>query len=192
MQVTARFDQSSEIAHFLRNLTGPAMQQAGARGLTEHAQEQKRQSVVRIAAFTGVPAGRVRSKTRVTGAKPGPSMSAVITTADQAIPLGEYGNPVWVRDRNPGWKGGAVSSMAGAQATAWNVRRTFGGTWVAGGQVYRRQTSDPRSRPVRLFSAVLANELAKPSRPNVSQTERFAQLDLEKRVTRHVLRALGT
>jgi hypothetical protein len=39
--------------------------------------------------------------------------------------------------------------------------------------------------------AVLANELAKPSRPNVPASERFAALDLEKRVVRQVIRTLG-
>jgi hypothetical protein len=86
-----------------------------------------------------------------------------------------------------------VSSSAGATATGWNVRRVFPGTWVANGQVYRRENpNDPKSPARRLYGAVLANELAKPTRPNVPAAERFAQLDLEKRVTRHVLRSLGT
>lgn len=193
MKVTATYHQSAEIERFLRRLTGPNMQRAGARGLNEHAEEQKRQSVTRIAAYTGVPKGRVHSKTRVKRAAPSANMAAEVITADKAIRLAEYGNPQWTRDLNPGWKGGAVSSMRGAEATAWNVRRQFPGTWVAQGQVWRRSDpGDNRSRPVPLFAAVLANELAKPSRPNVPAAERYLALDLEKRVTRHVLRELGT
>jgi len=193
VKVTAQFHQSAEIVRFLRKLDGPEMQGAAARGLNEHAEEQKRQSVVRIAAYTGVPAGRVRSKTRVQKASPGPSMSAEVITSDVAIPLAEYGNPVWVRDLNPmadGKPGGSVSSMRGAEATGWNFRRQFKGAFIAGGQVVVRTTKT--RYPLKILSmAVLANELAKPTRPNVPQSERFAALDLEKRVTRHVMRILG-
>lgn len=192
MRVTAKFHQSSDLAAFLRKLDSPAMQAAGARGLTEHAREQRRQSVVRITASTGVPRGRVAGKTRVKAASPSASMTAEVITADRAISLAEYGNPVWKRDLSPGWKGGSVSSMAGAEATGWNVRRQFKHAFIAGGQVVVR-TGPARDAPLKVLSmAVLANELAKPTRPNVPAAEKFAQLDLEKRVTRHVLRALGT
>jgi hypothetical protein len=169
------------------------MRRAAARGLNEHADEQRRQSVVRIAAYTGVPATRIRGKTRVLRARAADSMAATVQTSDVAIPLSEYGNPVWVRDMKPGWRGGRVSSMSGALATGWNVRRIFPGTWVAKGEVFRRSDpNDPRSTPIKLYGAVLANELAKPSRPNVPAAQQYAQRDLEKRVIRHVIRALGT
>ncbi|MER9961649.1 phage tail protein [Mesorhizobium sp. M0045] len=193
MKITATFHQDAELIRFLQKLEGPEMQQAAARGLNEHAGEQARQSVVRIAATTGVPAGRVRSKTRVVKAAPGPSMTAEVVTADVAIPLAEYGNPVWVRDLNPmsdGKFGGSVSSMRGAEATGWNVRRQFPHSFIANGQVVVRTTKD--RFPLKVLSmAVLANELAKPTRPNVPASERFAALDLEKRVVRQVIRTLG-
>lgn len=188
---SAKFHQSAEIKRFLRDLGTDGIQEPAARGLTEHAHEQKRQSVVRIAAYTGVPAKRVRSKTVVKSARPGPAMTATVTTADQAISLAQYGRPVWRRDRSPGWRGGSVSSMSGVEATGWNVRRQFPGTFLAKGLVLRR-TGDDRY-PLKVLSmAVLANELAKPSRPNVPAAEKFAQMDLEKRVTRHIVRSLGT
>jgi hypothetical protein len=193
MKITAEFHQDSSIVQFLRKLDGPEMQRAAALGLSEHADEQARQSVVRISSYTGVPAGRVRSKTRVVRAKPGPTMVAEVVTADVAIPLAEYGNPVWVRDLNPmadGKRGGPVSSMRGAEATGWNVRRQFKHAFIAGGQVVVRK-SKSRFPLKRLSMAVLANELAKPSRPNVPASERFAALDLEKRVVRQVIRTLG-
>ncbi|WP_395175503.1 hypothetical protein [Roseibium alexandrii] len=193
MRVSGKLERSRELKSFLQNLDSPKLQAAGARGLNEHTEEQRRQSTTRIAAYTGVPIARVRGKTRIKKARAGADMAATVITADVAIPLSEYGSPVWVRDMKPGWRGGRVSSMAGAEATGWNVRRIFAGTWVAKGQVYRREDpNDPRSRPVRLYGAVLANELAKPTRPNVPAAEKFARLDLEKRVTRHVIRALGT
>lgn len=193
MKITATFHQDSEIARFLRKLEGPEMEVAAARGLNEHAGEQMRQSVVRISSTTGVPAGRVRKKTKVVKAVPGQTMMAEVVTSDVAIPLSEYGNPVWVRDLNPmsdGKRGGPVSSMRGAEATGWNVRRQFPHSFIANGQVVVRTT---RNRfPLKVLSmAVLANELAKPSRPNVPAAEKFAALDLEKRVVRNVIRALG-
>lgn len=192
VKVDARITELGDIKSFLGKLTSPALQKAGAQGLTEHAQEQRRQSVVRISAYTGVPKSRVASKTKVRRAAPGSSMSAVVETVDKAISLAEYGNPVWVRDKNPGWKGGSVSSMRGAEAIGWNVRRQFPGAFIAKGQVVVR-TGPARDAKLKILSmAVLPNELAKPSRPNVAAAEQFAQLDLEKRVTRHVLRALGT
>ncbi|RWM29416.1 hypothetical protein [Mesorhizobium sp.] len=193
MKLTATFHQDSELIRFLHKLEGPEMEAAAARGLNEHAEEQKRQSIVRIAETTGVPAGRVRSKTKVVKAVPGQSMMAEVVTADVAIPLAEYGKPEWVRDLNPmadGKRGGPVSSMRGVEATGWNVRRQFPHSFLANGQVVVRTT---RNRfPLKVLSmAVLANELAKPSRPNVPAAERFAALDLEKRVVRNVIRALG-
>jgi len=193
VKVSAEFHHSSEFARFIRNLQGPAMRQAGARGLNEHAEEQRRQSVTRIAAYTGVPKGRVGGKTKVVKASPGLFMTAAIQTSDVAIPLAEYGSPVWVRDLNPmadGKRGGPVSSMRGAEATGWNVRRQFPGAFVANGQVVVRTTKN--RHPLKVLSmAVLANELAKSTRPNVPAAERFVAYDLEKRVLRHVMRALG-
>jgi len=43
----------------------------------------------------------------------------------------------------------------------------------------------------RLSMAVLANELAKPTRPNVPAAEAFMRYDLERRVVRHVVRTVG-
>lgn len=194
MKVSAEFHQSRELLTFLRKLGGPELQRAAALGLNEHAAEQRRQSVTTISAYTGVPRARVSGKTRVIKARPGPAMEAKVRTSDTAIPLAEYGNPVWVRDLNPmadGKRGGPVSSMKGAEATGWNVRRQFAGAFVAGGQVVVRTTK--ASRPLKVLSmAVLANELAKPTRPNVPAAEAFAVIDMERRVMRHVIRVLGT
>lgn len=193
MKVTATFHQDAELIRFLRKLEGPEMERAAARGLNEHADEQARQSVVRISSYTGVPTSRMRSKTRTVRAAPGPTMTAEVVTSDVAIPLAEYGSPEWVRDLNPmadGKFGGSVSSMRGAEATGWNVRRQFPHTFIANGQVVVRTTKD--RFPLKVLSmAVLANELAKPSRPNVPAAERFAALDLEKRIVRQVIRTLG-
>lgn len=193
MKVTADFHYQKEFETFIRRLSDPAVMNAARLGLNEHAQEQRRTSVVRIAAYTGVPSGRVSSSTKVIKAGGG-GMQAIVRTTAPSISLAEYGNPVWVRDLNPmsdGKWGGPVSSMKGAEATGWNVRRQFKGAFVAGGQVVVR-TSKASTPLKRLNMAVLANELAKPSRPNVPAAERYAAMDLEKRVLRHVLRMLGT
>lgn len=193
VRVTAEPKFRTELQTFLRRLNSPALQQAGALGLNEHAHEQRRQSITRITAITALPRSRVAGPIRVKRAVPGPSMEAQVHVADAPMTLAEYGNPYWVRDMSPGRGGGAVSSMAGAEVTAWGKRRQHRGSWTAKGQVWKRSNySDPRSRPKRLWGVILAHELAKPTWKNVAAASRFAALDLEKRVTRHIIRALGT
>ena len=192
MKITATVHQSAEFKAFMQHLGSPRVRDAAAKGLTEHAQEQRRGSIARIVASTGVPRGRV-SKMRVIKAGTGATMEAKIRISDTAIGLHEYGNPVWVRDLNPmadGKRGGSVSSMKGAEATGWNVRRQFPGAFMANGRVVVRTTKN-RTPLKTLSMAVLANELAKPTRPNVPAAEAYAAIDLQKRVLRHVLLALG-
>lgn len=194
MKVTATVHQSKDLASFLLKMGGPEIRAAGAMGLNEHAAEQRRQSVVSISSYTGVPRGRVGAKTKVIKASAAGTMEAKVRTSDVAIGLEEYGNPVWVRDQSPsgdGKWGGSVSSMRGAEATGWNVRRQFPGAFIAGGKVVVRTTKS-RFPLKKLHMAVLANELAKPSRPNVPAAEKYVAMDLERRVMRHVIRALGT
>ncbi len=190
MRTTTEFHQTGNFEVFLRSLAGH-LQPAAARGLNEHAEEQRRQSVVRITAYTGVPNSRVAGKTRVIKASAGKTAEAKVRTSDTAISLAEYGNPVWVRDRAPGRHGGSPSTMKGAEATAWNFRRQFKGAFIAGGQVVVRTTKN-RFPLKRLSMAVLANELAKPTRPNAPAAERYAVMDLERRVMRHVIREIGS
>jgi hypothetical protein len=179
VKVDARIERVHEMISFMRRVQGADMRAAMARGLSEHAEEQRRQSIVRITNFTGIPAGRISSKTKVIKARPSALMEARIENRDQAISLGEYGAPTWSR------------SMAGASATAWNKRHTFPGTFVANGEVYVRRTK--KRLPLnKLFGPVIPNELAKPSRPNVPAAQAYLAMDLEKRVTRHIIVALGT
>jgi len=190
VKITTQFHQSRDLKTFLLKIGGPEVGKAAAMGLNEHAAEQRRQSIVSISSYTGVPRGRVSSKTKLIKASASGTMEAKIRTSDVAIGLAEYGNPVWVRDQSPSQFGGSVSSMAGAEATGWNVRRQFKHAFVANGKVMVR-TGKGRT-PLKVLSmAVLANELAKPSRPNVPAAERYAAMDLERRVMRHVVRALG-
>ena len=192
VKVSAEYKRSTAFDVLIGRIVSPAMREAVRAGLNEHAAEQRLQSIVRVTAFTGIPQSRMASKTKVLPAIGETSMTAVVETKDQAIGLAEYGKPVWVRDLNPmadGQKGGSVSSMAGAEATAWNVRRVFKHAFIMNGRVVVR--TGKGSFPVKtLYAAVLPNELAKPERPNVPAAERFAQLDLEQRVTRHILRFL--
>jgi hypothetical protein len=197
MKVTAEVHQSKDLITFLHKLGSPELKAAAIVGLNEHAGEQRKQSVNRIVAYTGIPKGRVGGKTKLIKASASGSVNtAIIRTADVAIPLAEYGNAVWTRDLNPfadGQMGGSVSSMKGAEATGWNVRRQFPGAFIANGQVViRRVHSDPRSGLRTLYAPVLANELAKPERPNVPAAERYAAMDLERRVMAQVIRVLGT
>lgn len=179
LKVDARIERLHEMTALVRRLQNLDMAVPAARGLNEHAEEQRRQSVTRISNFTGIPNGRVSGGMTVKRAVPAPSMTATVESRDRAISLGEYGNPSWSR------------SMAGAQATAWNRRQVFPGTFVAKGEVLSRQTS-ARYPLQKLYGPVIPNELSKPSRPNVPAAEAFLALDLEKRITRHIIVALGT
>lgn len=194
MKVEAEFHQSRDLMTFLQKMESPQIRQAAVIGLNEHATEQRRLSTRGIAAYTGVPLGRVSSVTKLIKASASAQTAeAKIRTTDRAIMLSEYGQPVWVRDLNPfadGKRGGPVSSMKGAEATGWNVRRQFKGAFIANGQVVVRKSKDKNDLKT-LSMAVLANELAKPTRPNVDASERYAAVDLERRVIRQVIRFLG-
>lgn len=190
-KLVAKLDRTSQFSALIERLASPQLATAAAMGLNEHAAETRRQSVTRVSAFTGVPSSRVAKVTKVHRARPGGSMMAEVVTSDQAIGLEEYGNPYWVRDLNPladGKYGGAVSSMAGVEATAWNRRRVHRGTFFAQGVVWKRQES---GRLRKIFSTVLANEVAKPGWHNSEGAKAFLQLDLERRVVRHILRVVS-
>ena len=194
IKVEATSERLWELDAFLKDVYSGELRAAATVGLNEHAEEQRRQSVVRVSSYTGIPTNRMTRVTRVIKARPTGSMEARVETRDAAIGLHEYGNPTWVRDMNPmadGVRGGSVSSMAGAEATAWNRRRQFKGSFMVGGRVVIR-TSKARFPLRTLYSAVLANELAKSSRPNVAAAEAYLALDLEKRVVRQILRGLST
>lgn len=189
-KLVATLDRSSAFSALVMKLHGPEMVRAAAMGLNEHGAEQRRQSITRVSSFTGVPTGRMSGATKLVKAAPGGAMMVQIETRDAAIGLEEYGSPNWVRDLNPfadGKRGGAVSSMAGVEATAWNRRRVHRGTFFAQGVVWVRQQS---GRLRKIFSAVLANELAKPGWKNTTGAEAYVAMDLERRVVRHVLRVL--
>jgi len=192
-QIDVRYVRPTALTPFLRRLGSPEMVKAAAIGLNEHAAEQRLQAITRVAEYTGVPAARMAAKTRVIKAVPAGTMTATVETKDEAIGLAEYGKPVWVRDKNPfagGQRGGSVSSMAGAEATAWNIRRVFKGSFMVHGRVVIR-TGEARFPLRTLYAAVLPNELAKPTRPNVPAAERFVQQDLETRVARNIVRFLS-
>lgn len=79
-----------------------------------------------IVASTGVARARMSGKTKVRLARTSGGDDRLVETADVAIPLTEYGSPVWVRALNPmadGKRGRPASSMRGAEATGWSARR---------------------------------------------------------------------
>lgn len=191
MKLVATLDRTSQFSVLVQRLGSPAMAAAAAMGLNEHAAETRRQSISRVSAFTGIPSSRIGTVTRIKKARASAVMVTDIITRDKAIGLEEYGNPHWVRDLNPmadGQRGGSVSSMAGVEATAWNRRRIHRGTFFAQGVVWKRQ---PSGRLRKIFSTVLANEMAKPGWKNVLGAEAFLQMDLERRVVRHILRVVA-
>ena len=177
MKITPKVHVEKRLYDMTAKIGGAVMQRAAAMGLNEDAQEQRRQSITSITASTGVPKSRVSSKMKVVPAIPGPSMTAIVQTSDQAVMLHEYSNPVWNR------------TMPGAEVTT-NRTKVYKGSFVRKGYVLTRTSSD--RYPLKVLPHVNpANELAKDSRPNVAGRLAFAKLDLEKRVTRHILRSLS-
>lgn len=179
LKIDAKLVRPHDLGSFLGKLSSPVIATAAARGLTEHAHEQRRTSIVRIVAYTGIPTGRVAGKMTVKPAKPGPAMQAIVESADSATMLGEYGGVEWHR------------SMPGARVMAWNRSQILKGTFAHGGRVYVREGRS-RKPIVQLAGAVIPNELSKPERPNVPAAEAYVALDLMKRVNRHIMVALGT
>ena len=190
MRVTGQLDRSSNIFQLIARLEGGHVQIAAARGLNEHADEQRRQAVTVMTAKTGLPKGRVASVTRTVRAVPGASMEAMVRVTDRAIGLHEYGAPTWARDLSPKPGRGAVSSMRGAEATGWNRRKTYTGSFVAKGKVIIR-TSDDRFPLKMLSGPVLANELTDMKKSTAPGAQRLAGMDMERRVMRHMQVALG-
>lgn len=177
MTIKVEYRRSKEFRGIVKKMSSPVMQQAGARGLNEHAKEQQRQATLRMSKGTGVPRSRFSSKTRVIKASPGKVMLAKVVNNDVAVSLAEYGNPVWNR------------SMPGVQATM-NRTKIYKGSFMAKGQIYVRKSKE--RYPLKMLSHIVpANELVNEGRSNAAGADRFARLDLEKRVLRHTLRAIG-
>lgn len=191
MQVTATFERSQELVRFLNKLHGPDMQAAAARGLTEHAHEQRRLSAQVMASVTGLPKGRVDKPMSVTPAAPGPAMEARVVLRDRAIGLHEFGNPSWNADKRPRMTSagprGSRSSSAGAEATGWNRRKVYRGSFIGKGMVLIRKGGKLKM----LSGPVLANELVDQKKSNSKSVERYMDQDLTNRVLRHLSIALG-
>lgn len=128
MKITAELRQSPDLPRFLTKLKSPDMQIAAARGLNEHTDEQRKQSIVRMVATTGVSQTHVSRMTRVIRAAPSASMAAMVQTQDSAIAV-KYGASAW------------SGSQTGAPATAWR-RAAFKGQEL----VLANELADP-SRP---------------------------------------------
>jgi len=175
LRVKAETHRFLSVEALAANLGSDMLQHAAALGLNEHTQEQKRQSVVRISAFTGVPSGYVQSKASIRSASPGPVMNSEVRVRDKALNIGQFGSPVWDR------------SMTGAEFSGWNVRRTVAGSFVRNGKVMKREGE--KRYPLRaIWGPVLASELLrtdwKSSIPNPEMAERFMASDLTARVFR--------
>jgi hypothetical protein len=182
MKFSADASRIVTIADMAVKLGGDAIQQAARLGLNEHTREQRRQSIVRVSAFTGVPQGYVSGKTTVRPAAGGAVMESAVVTKAQPMNIAKFGAASWTR------------AMPGAQATGWNKRQTFKGSFIRNGVVLIR-TSGKRN-PVRgIYGPSLANELVrrdwKSATPNPLMAERFAATDLSARILRILSVKLG-
>lgn len=191
MRLRASLTRTLEIDRFVAALSGPAMRTAGARGLTEHAQEQRRLSVTVMTRMTGLPKGRVGAVTRTHAASAG-GLVAKVVVSDRAIGLHEFGSPVWNADLKPKAYGKGVfrgprSSSAGAEATGWNRRKVYRGSFIGKGRVLVRKGGKLKM----LSGPVLANELVDRSKTNSKSVEAYMEQDLSNRVMRHIALSLG-
>ena len=121
------FNRPSSFDNLIRKLEGPELRVAAARGLSEHADEQRRQSITKVAAYTGAPKSRMSRVTKVIRAS-AIDLTAIVRTSDKAVMLGEYGQPEWNK------------TMPGAEATGWNVRRIFKRSFMIGRRLYVRKS----------------------------------------------------
>lgn len=184
MKIRAEFERSSEIFRLLAKLSDGSLRSAAAAGLNEHADQQRKDAIVRMAAQTGVSRTRVAGVTRVRRASgAAPVMEAAIETRDRYIPAGTYTYTRWNR------------TMVGAVHGDWpgSPRKPLRGTFTVakyGGRIYRRLGS-ARGPIGPVSGPVLPSELLRADMPTRPAAEAFAAIDLERRVTRAVMNALG-
>ena len=81
MQPTAKLEKPRNLKTFFVKLGSPEMRQAAARGLNEHTEEARRQSVTRMTSYTGVARSRVGSRTKVIKVRPSTNMVACMMSS---------------------------------------------------------------------------------------------------------------
>lgn len=181
MRVYVDTSGMNALREYLKRLDNPALARAMRQGLNEHVRLQERQAVTMVSGQTKIPTGRVKSISRVMAARGGGgAMQAGVEFKDAAIPLGEHTFRSWSR------------AMPGASAGDWTTK-TYPGTFAVprwGGRIYKR-ISKGRFPIQRIWGPVLPNELLRPTQPALPAARRLADTDLERRVLKHVLNALG-
>jgi hypothetical protein len=178
LKIDARLERGSGWTVLMNGLGTPKLQQAAAAGLNEHMRLQERQIVRLMAGQTKIPAGRVASVTRRRGAGGGAYTEAAIVVQDAAIPLGQY----TFRSQTPG----------GVTAGDWNTK-TYPHTFTIkryGGFAYRR-VGRKRFPVQKVWGPVLPNEALRTDQPAFPAFERFAMSDMQQRVLKRVMAALG-
>jgi len=181
LKITVETNGSSVIRTSIQQLSVPNIQGAAARGLNAHIRLQERQAVRVVAAQTKVPAGRVGSISKPRLASPSADMEGAVVFTDQPIPLGEHTFRSWSRGAH------------GASAGDWSTK-TYAGSFIIrkyGGAIYKR-VGQKRQPVVRLWGPFLPNELRRPDMPAFPAAVRLADFDLERRVLREIVRAVGS
>lgn len=168
----------STIGAFATKLDRGELRSAAARGLNEHIRLQERQAVKLMAAQTKIGAGRVQSVTKpnfASGAGGG-SLEASVDVRDASIPLGQETSRSWSR------------SASGATAGDWRSH-VYPHSFIIrryGGAIFARKPGAKKYPVIRLWGALLPNELRRSNQPTFQGAVRLANTDLETRVLRHL------
>lgn len=159
----------------------PAVRAAMARGLNEHLDRQKRDTVTTVAAQTGLSRGYVDGETSVRRASSG-SLEGAVKMEGPAVLAGEHTSRSWSR------------SAAGATHGDWPSYTRKGGlmehTFMAYGHIVRR-VGKGRGPIQAIWGPVPPNEMLRKDMPNYPRAEKDVSTDLAPRVLRAVQFELG-
>lgn len=188
LKIDARLERGAGWTVLMNGLGTPKLQQAAAAGLNEHMRLQERQIVRLMAGQTRIPTGRVSSVTRRRNAGGGAYTEAAIVVQDRPIPLGKYT--------------GNTQTASGVRSGDWIKHPEHRGAFVIkkwGGGAFVRLAGDPTTRSgrkkkrmvQRLWGPVLPSEALRHDQPAFPAFERFAMSDMQQRVLKRVMAALG-
>lgn len=188
IKIDARLERGTGWTRLIDGLGTPKLQAAAAAGLNEHMRLQERNTVRTLGGQTSIPGGRVKSVTRTKPAKAGQQTSASLVVADKAIALGQLT--------------GNTQDGSGVRSGDWVKHPSHKGAFIIrrwGNLAFVRRAGDPTTREGRskkralqkLWGPVLPSELLREDQPTFPNFERFALSDMQERVLKRVMLALG-
>lgn len=159
----------------------PEIRAAMARGLNEHLERQKRDTVTTVAAQTGLSKGMIEGETSLRHASAA-HLEGAVKMQGPAVLAGEHTSRRWSK------------SEAGAYHGDWPTYTRKGGlmehTFMAYGHITRRKGKE-RGPLQAVWGPVPPNEMLRKDMPNWPRAEADVSHDLAPRVLRAVQFAMG-